>query len=223
MHYIGSKAVLENRVSCFDSIFPKSALIVFGASMQPHMSDKELNLFTSIVSCAENYVEFGSGGSTFAACSLARNSVTSLDSSQEWLDKVASNCADARLRIRPTLVFVDIGPTREWGYPTTPNSKPLWANYHSTIWQRHRESSSAEVFLVDGRFRVACFMQILLQCRHDALIMVHDYRSRAHYHSMSEVAREIATAEDLSLFLPKKIRDSEKIHNILEAHSNNPA
>jgi hypothetical protein len=56
--------------------------------------------------------------------------------------------------------------------------------------------------LIDGRFRVACFAQTVLRCSPDAVIGIHDFASRKPYHVVREIAREIASTEDISFFLP---------------------
>jgi hypothetical protein len=125
------------------------------------MSDDERKLFECVLKCTRRYFEFGSGGSTYIAASLVKESVISIDSSSEWLDKVRQACESEVDFSRPTLVHVDIGPTIDWGYPSSPDTRERWPNYHRTIWTRS-ECSDADLYMVDGRFRVACFMQILL-------------------------------------------------------------
>jgi hypothetical protein len=171
--------------------------------MQPHMTDAELDLFKSVLRCADHYLEFGSGGSTCLAAELARRSVVSVDSSTNWLDQVGRECAARNLPIRPRLVHADIGPIKDWGYPTDEESKPLWPRYHEVVWQEEPAASKADLYLVDGRFRVACFMQIVLHTEADALILFHDFALRRYYHVVREVAREVARTGELSLFLPR--------------------
>jgi hypothetical protein len=60
----------------------------------------------------------------------------------------------------------------------------------------------ADLYFIDGRFRTACFAQIVLHCGPNAIIGFHDFRSRPHYHRVLDIAREIAEAEDLTLFQP---------------------
>jgi hypothetical protein len=124
--------------------------------------------------------------------------------------------------IRPTLVHVDIGPTIEWGQPSDSGTRNRWPNYHDSIWTRS-ESSDADVYMIDGRFRVACFMQVLLHSRRDALIMIHDFDFRNEYHVVREVAREIAVAGSLSLFVRRGDRNETHIREILAAHEYDPA
>eukprot|EP00428_Durinskia_dybowskii_P081023 CAMPEP_0170427324 /NCGR_PEP_ID=MMETSP0117_2-20130122/39159_1 /TAXON_ID=400756 /ORGANISM="Durinskia baltica, Strain CSIRO CS-38" /LENGTH=61 /DNA_ID=CAMNT_0010686509 /DNA_START=22 /DNA_END=204 /DNA_ORIENTATION=+ len=57
------------------------------------MTSKEVALFVRYLSSAHSYFEFGCGGSTIVASKYgpADLSITSVDSSQEWLDIVAKN------------------------------------------------------------------------------------------------------------------------------------
>ena len=125
------------------------------------------------------------------------------NSPQEWLDQVRTACASSQTK--PELIFIDIGPTGEWGYPIDASMKSRWPDYHSAIWKMPH-SARADLYFVDGRFRVACFAQIVLHCNPNAIIGIHDFGSRPKYHCVREIAREVATAGDISFFrpLPKK-------------------
>jgi hypothetical protein len=167
--------------------------------MHPRMSEKERELFVAFVRNAKHYVEFGCGGSTFVASSLVKHSILSIDSSQEWLDIVTSACSDSGTELRT--LHVDIGPVGEWGVPTDPNSKDKWPAYHEKVWEI-KGSETADLYMIDGRFRLACLAQVVLHCSPNALICFHDFTSRSGYHPAHKIAREVATAEDLSIFLP---------------------
>lgn len=167
--------------------------------MVPMMSEKELELFTSFLRKSQKYVEFGTGGSTYLASRSVQKSVISLDSSQEWLEKVRLACADNP--VQPTLVFADIGPVGDFGNPTDPSLMPQWLCYHEILWDLP-ESRKGDLYMVDGRFRNACFAQTILHCPKNAVIGIHDFASRPHYHVAYDIAREIACAEDMSFFVP---------------------
>jgi hypothetical protein len=187
-----------------------------GETMLPRMSRAELTLFESFVRCSDNYLEFGSGGSTCVAATLVRESLTSLDSSREWLEAVRKKCLALDVGIKLQLVHVDLGPTGDWGSPAE-NARDRWPSYYSDIWA-NPTFSDADLYFIDGRFRVACFMQALLHCGPDSFIMIHDFSSRSYYHVVREVAREIACAEDLSVFQPYRGRPKERVQAILRAH-----
>lgn len=66
-------------------------------------------------------------------------------------------------------------------------------------------------------------MQLLLRCRPDALLLVHDFGSRPQYHAIRDVAQEIALVEDLSLFRCPPARDMVLIHALLDTYRFEPA
>jgi hypothetical protein len=176
--------------------------------LHPRMSRSELNLFLSFVGKSERYLEFGAGGSTFVASSHVKDWIISIDSSKAWLETVESACSSNGTK--PELHFVDVGPTGDWGVPIDPATKARWADYHTAIWSIPK-SASADLYFVDGRFRVACFAQIVIRCCPDAIIGFHDFSSRADYHRVREIAREIASAEDISFFQPLTKKKEEAV------------
>ncbi len=185
------------------------------------MLESEGKLLRSFMRCSSNYLEFGCGGSTCLAVELVKGSVVSIDSSYEWLDKVDLECKRREGVTSPVLHHVDIGPTGDWGYPVDLNTRDMWPNYHQDIWKTDN-SRQADMYLVDGRFRVACFMQILFHCRSNPVIGIHDFASREKYHVIKEVAREIATAEDLSIFQQRRDQDYERVRSILATYAYDP-
>ena len=189
--------------------------------MLPRMSDAELALFRCFVEQANGYVEFGAGGSTVLAASAASGFIVSTDSAQVWIDAVASQCRERDAALVPEMVLADIGPTREWGYPVDDSRRDRWSRYHQLCWERPR-TTEAGLYVVDGRFRVACAMQVLIRARTGAVLLFHDFASRAHYHPVRRFAREIAAAEDLSAFLVPEGRDYPAIAVALAEHVLDP-
>ena len=123
---------------------------------------------------------------------------------------------------RPRLIKVDIGPVGDWGMPIDPSTRDQWPSYYKTVWAE-QESSECDLYLIDGRFRVASFMSAVLHCAPSAVLLIHDYFSRPHYHVVKEICREIARTADLSAFqVPVKI-DKARAQAILDAHAYDPA
>ena len=52
------------------------------------------------------------------------------------------------------------------GYPKDEVTKDRWPSYYTDIWN-DPILSYADLYMIDGRFRVACFMKILLHCEYD--------------------------------------------------------
>lgn len=159
------------------------------------------------------YVEFGTGGSTIIACTTVGESVVSVDSSRHWQDDVMRRLAERRAPITPTFQYVDIGPVAAWGWPTDDSRRGDWPAYYTTLWSLDG-ACEADLYFIDGRFRVACFMETLLRSRTDATIVVHDY-ARSEYQIMGEVAQEIARARTLVAFRKPPDFDEDRVREIL--------
>ena len=172
------------------------------------MERDERSLFESFVNCSQRFLEFGSGGSTWIAAGKKKEWIISVDSSQQWLQKVADETKNSPTK--PELVYVDIGPIREWELPADEGRRSAWPDYHTKIWTRP-ESSEADFYFVDGRFRVACALQCLLHAEPGALIAVHDYSDRPYYHVVQKFAREIAVASRMSIFIRSRVCDFDML------------
>jgi hypothetical protein len=189
-----------------------------GSKMKPQMSATEFVVFVGFVRHSRVYLEFGSGGSTYIATQLVMERVISVDSSKEWLKNVREACLGEECRIKPDLFLADIGPVGAWGTPVNDLSfRPQWPKYHEAIWLEPL-IADADLYFIDGRFRVACFVQILLHRRADALIMIHDFSSRSQYHVIREVAREIASVGDPSVFMASADVARERLYEILDEY-----
>ena len=189
--------------------------------MKIAMTPAELRLFSGVLDSARHYVEFGSGGSTVLAAGLVRDKVTSFDSSREWLDRVAAACRKAHTRLSPELILLDIGEIEDWGFPKGDAAQARWPRYHSSMWSDPRHAA-ADLYLIDGRFRVACCAQILLHAADEVLIAFHDYALRPHYHRITDIAREVARANDLSIFVRRPDFNPVLARNLLEDHAYDP-
>jgi hypothetical protein len=167
--------------------------------MKPRMTDNEIVLFASFLNNSRRYVEFGCGGSTYLASRLVTKSIIAVDSSQEWLSRVEASCQGGQ--VVPQLLHVDIGQTQDWGYPVDDTSRDKWATYYTKIWE-DPSNAWADLYLIDGRFRVACFAKTIMHCRPDAFIAIHDFPTRKKYHCVREIARQVACIDQLFIFQP---------------------
>ena len=185
------------------------------------MAPDEWKTFEGFVRCAARYVEFGSGASTVLAATLAKDSVIAFDSSQGWLDRVGAACRERKTRLAPVLSYVDIGEIGEWGFPKDETSRDRWPLYHSSMWGDPR-LAQADLYLVDGRFRLACFAQVLLHCGERAFIAFHDYAARPYYHVAAAIGREVLRVDDLSIFMRPAVLDRKLAQHLIDDHSYDP-
>ena len=178
------------------------------------MHVREQELFRAFLSAASNYYEFGMGGSTVLAAELVKQSVSAMDSDPAWVDKVRE-IIDAPTK-RIDLRHVDIGKTGNWGTPISRESEYLFPDYSSAIVSTGRRDF--DLCLVDGRFRVACFLQALQHLEPDAIVGIHDYRVRPYYFVVEQFARPVATCLSLTFFVRRHDADLTLMGNMLDQH-----
>jgi hypothetical protein len=164
------------------------------------MSAAEASLFEAFAKRAKSYLEWGAGGSTLVAARLVGGRVTSVESSQAWLDRVDRELGYARMQDRVRLHRVDIGPVGEWGWPAGHAHRYQWPGYYGEPYRAGAAKTDAGLVLVDGRFRVACFARFMVNAPPTSVVLVHDYANRPEYHVIGRISREIAAAENLSAF-----------------------
>jgi hypothetical protein len=92
-------------------------------------------------------------------------------------------------------VSVDLGPTQAWGFPSDRSRAVHWPSYHSAYAER--AGDGADLVLVDGRFRVACVLTVLLHSS-APLLLVHDWE-RPEYHVVLPFVELLSITERLAV------------------------
>lgn len=186
-------------------------------TLAPAMSGPEVDLLQSLLRSAENYVEFGGGGSTVLASNCVTGRITCVDSSRDWLSNVEAHCGPNT----PRTFLADIGPLKDWGWPADDTKKADWPNYHEAIWAAMPDVVDADTFLIDGRFRIACFLQVLLRASGNPLVAIHDFQ-RGAYSVVREFAAEICHKDRLYVFRRRKALDAQRLASVLAEHRLDP-
>ena len=178
------------------------------------MNRPEQELLVSTYSDGDSVFEWGMGSSTLIAAHADIKRLTGVNSDPRWVKRVRSTLK----QIRPAYMFVhaDIGPVKWHGRPRDPSFSLGKASKYSL--EVDRESEPYDVYLVDGRFRVACACRAFLQGRADSLVLVHDFE-RSDYqvllqladivrqcHSLAVLRRKATTADDELLAVWKDYR-----------------
>jgi hypothetical protein len=102
---------------------------------------------------------------------------------------------------------IDLGELGDWGYPSTYHHR--FRNYvHSPL---QHSPVKPDLVLIDGRFRVACFLHSLLTAEAGTPILFDDYTNRPYYHLVEEFCPIEQTEGRQALFrLPEEL-DRERI------------
>jgi hypothetical protein len=150
-------------------------------SLPVYMPATDKELYACYLRKSTSYFEWGCGGSTeFAAGHQNLKYLMSIESYPEWLGKVSDVpiVKDGINSGRIGMFHVDIGPVRKFGFPKSKDPAVI-GRYPAAISVLKERF---DLVLVDGRFRVACFLETV---RHyvshkwpSPTILFHDYMGR---------------------------------------------
>lgn len=191
----------------------------------PHiMSDDEKTVFDEAINESRHYLEFGLGGSTLRAIQKSKANIYVVESSPEWIKKMRKYIIFRYFENKRLYIFpVNIGPTRLWGYPESDNDQNLFEAYSSSIFESI-DSKRIDLALVDGRFRVACTLKIILSCyeNKNIKILIHDFWNREQYHIVLKYLDIVKKADTIGLFTIKHDVDITAAQKEFEAYKFNP-
>lgn len=151
------------------------------------MPDAEAALLREAYSQADVILEYGSGGSTVMAGDMSGKRVFSVESDKDWALMMrgwfAENPPASGTAV--DVIWSDIGPTREWGYPSDHDQYLRYARYPLQVWDLP-EFVQPDVVLVDGRFRVGCALATALRTAKPVRLLMDDYKRRTQYHKVED-------------------------------------
>ncbi|UYO93972.1 hypothetical protein [Pollutimonas sp. M17] len=181
--------------------------------------------FESRLSEATTYLEYGSGGSTVLAAGLGKR-VYSVDSDRIFIMRVreALNKYAPDKVSNVSLLYANIGFTREWGQPVfrTPTSVRLarWREYSEKPWDSLKQVGHVpDLVLIDGRFRVACALRSMqhLVNKPNAILIVDDYIGRDWYLEIERFGEMVEVVGRMAVFRPK-VMDMEEIEQSIQRY-----
>jgi predicted O-linked N-acetylglucosamine transferase (SPINDLY family) len=185
----------------------------------PHMLPTERKLFKKSLECASCYFEFGSGGSTVWAIKEGLT-VKGVESDVSWV-----NALKGQLGEKCQVEIVDIGPTKEWGFPISIQHSEKFPAYSKAI---HQYRHAFDLILVDGRFRVACTMAAIQHTMENSedpqktLIFIHDFWNRPQYHVVLQFLEVVDEVETAGAFILKERIDVEEVKEVWQMYAENP-
>lgn len=185
----------------------------------PHMSLAERHLFKKSLQQVGSYFEFGSGGSTVWA---VREGLTAygVESDATWVNELKRELGE-----RCQVQSVDIGPTKEWGFPISMQQASKFPSYSQAI---HNFEQAFDLILVDGRFRVACTMAAvhhIIKYSKDpseVRIFIHDFWNRPHYHVVLQFLEVVEKVESAGLFKIANKITKKDVSDLWEKYSKQP-
>lgn len=156
------------------------------ASFALTLPPEEAEVVAFAYASASVILEYGSGGSTFLALRSGAGFVMSVESDKAWSERIAAAMGAEFPEDRFLVHHADIGPTGPWGRPEGSGAYRRFHLYATGIWD-HPGFRHPDVVLIDGRFRVACFLATMIRCTRPVTVLFDDYIDRKYYHWIEEL------------------------------------
>jgi hypothetical protein len=170
----------------------------------------ESKSFQEHVSKAKVYGEYGMGQSTKWVYKHTNAEIISVESNDIWLKLVSKEILDKN---RCKFIWADIGDIYDgYGRPTSYEKRDNFFLYFNGLWT---QENKPEVVLIDGRFRVACFLTSLINANADTIIIFDDYTYRPYYHIVEEIIEPFEINGRQGLFKVPANFDLEKTQRLL--------
>ncbi len=173
--------------------------------------DGDDELFKKILRTSKKYAEYGCGKSTIWVAENTDAVICSVDTSKEWIDF----CRSKLLNRSATFVWIDCGTLKSWGRPINYSKRHNFYSYAESIWTN---DASPDTVLIDGRFRVLCFLVSLKNAKEGTRILFDDYSNRSHYHVVEELIPRSDTCGRQVLFVvpAKTMIDQELLARLID-------
>lgn len=155
------------------------------------MPPEEAETVRAAYGAARVILEYGSGGSTLIAADLPDVQVFSVESDADWLAMMKRWFEANPPRAQVRLHHADIGPTKAWGNPVNNRRVGRWPGYPNSVWDRP-DFRQPDTVLIDGRFRLACFLTVALRTAAPVRVLWDDYIDRPAYHAAERLSPIVA-------------------------------
>ncbi len=161
--------------------------------------DGDDNLFKKYLLKCNFYFEYGVGASTNWVLENTQSNIICVDTDKKWIDTIKVANKSSRIKIN----WINLGDLENWGRPKSYYYRDRFIDYISNVWNFKQK---ADVVLIDGRFRVACFLYSLINAKTNSIIIFDDYNNRPHYHIIEEIIPIYEICGRQALFkVPKNI------------------
>ncbi|MEM6650026.1 MAG: hypothetical protein AAF603_07235, partial [Pseudomonadota bacterium] len=161
-------------------------------------------LFKEVVRDNNVYGEYGCGDSTNWVLKNTSSNVIAVDTSKDWIHAVQhlNTINEDRL----TIHHADLGEVGDWGRPVSYVRQKFFSEYTDYLWNQIEKPN---IVLVDGRFRVCCFLTSLKFAQEGTQILFDDYTNRTHYHFVEKYVSRIEECGRQCLFLVPSKNDMD--------------
>jgi len=186
------------------------------------LNDDDRILLGELYFKANSIFEYGLGESTYIAGRVGVPRYSGVDSDAIWVADARTNSNMSHFRF----YFADIGKTQAWGYPVDETLQKIPYNYQ--LAPLLAETKPFDIYLVDGRYRVACMCISLLHAmKHGGdmskiMVGVHDnnYEDRG-YEVVQRVGTIVEQTKKLWVYKLKPGITDKDIYQLWTEYENN--
>jgi hypothetical protein len=178
-------------------------------------SEVEIEYLIKRLEASQNFLEFGSGASTLMGLRNESLSIVSIDSCQEYLDYLRDEIKILELPLEKVFfLFVDIGPTGLWGRPIDNSSRDKFPDYSRLPFEVLKSRNfTPDLILIDGRFRVATFLNTVIHCPNSTIVF-DDYYDRPQYFEVESILKPSDKCGRIAIFQTPHMLDSNQLKSI---------
>lgn len=159
------------------------------------MRPREAGLLRRCLGASSVVLVYGNCGAGLLAAELGRK-VTCVESDRDRAERLTA-CFEPYPDAR--VMHVDIGPMNEAGMPARPRLHGRFHRYPLSVWDAPW-LGDPDLVLIDGRFRTACLVAVMLRARRPTTVLFHDYADRPDYQRVEPFARKEETVARLARF-----------------------
>lgn len=172
--------------------------------------DGDDKVFKEMVSKVNIYGEYGVGKSTVWVSNNTNANIISVDSDKQWIKKIKPKLSS---KTQSHFFYIDLGKLEGWGRPKSYSKRDKFIKYVNSIWMLKKKP---ELVLIDGRFRVCCFLTALKYGKPGSIIVFDDYRDREYYHFVEEFVKpSYMNGRQAIFYIPTNI-DQGKVDEFIQ-------
>ena len=178
--------------------------------------DGDDGLFKELIKPAEIYFEYGCGKSTEFVFKYSNSAIFAVDTSNDWVHKIKSLEGTESCN-RLNLSWVDVGEVANWGTPTSFKMRHNFKKYAELLWLNNK---TPDLVLIDGRFRVSCFLTSVKFAPLGTKILFDDYTNRPFYHVVEEFCQKLDSCGRQALFEVSGKAKEQVSDNVIHSFQN---
>lgn len=173
--------------------------------------------FYDTVTNSSKILEYGSGSSTKFISQFDKY-LMSVESDKSFIESINIEINKINSNHNVTFLHIDIGETKEWGYPIDNIKRHDWYRYAIFPWLTlTKGNTTPDLVLIDGRFRVACMLTTMAMIKKPTKIIFDDYIGRNYNLTIGKFINPIKIIDRAAYFeiYPGIVSSSDMLSNFI--------